>query len=147
MPFNDPFAGQGYPDPGVQPGSYIPYDQQAYPAHQPVYTRPQAPPLHAVPMPAAPIQQGAPATEEAVFEPVSSKRKREDKQENEGEQLDQAPKKKSRNEKGTETKKQKADDNEYRVYSVSSSTLKREIPLVLLVSIATWKVFAFLLRN
>lgn len=67
-------------------------------------------------MPAAPVQQGAPADEEAAFEPVFNKRKREDRQENESDQPDQAPKKKSRSEKGVETKKQKADDKEYRVY-------------------------------
>lgn len=106
---SNPFAQQLYPGYRDQQGYYYPPAQQAYPAHQPVYTLPYTPTFDA----ATPVQQDAPANKKAASNSVPRKRKG-DEQEHKDDQLNQPPEKKSRNEKGTERKKQKADDKKYR---------------------------------
>lgn len=113
---NDAFAQQAYLYPRVQQGYHNIPAQQSYPAHQPVHTWPQTPVLNAMPTPAGLAQQHTPANSEAAPKPVPRKRKGEDEKEHKDGQVDQPTKKKSRSEKGIETKKRKAEDEEYRRY-------------------------------
>ncbi|KAH0270607.1 hypothetical protein KCU91_g7942, partial [Aureobasidium melanogenum] len=93
-----------YPSPGnynqrslapLYPGprDYHSAAQEAYPAHQPVYTRPYIPTFDAIRTPAAAVQQDAPANTE-VLQTLYTESARE--------------------EMSIETKKQKADDKKYR---------------------------------
>ncbi|KAG9743062.1 hypothetical protein KCU73_g8506, partial [Aureobasidium melanogenum] len=107
---SNPFAQQLYLDPRDQQGYYYRPAQRAYPAHQPVFILPYTPTFDA----AAPFQQDAPANTKAASNSVPRKRKGRDEQEHKDDQLIQPPEKKSRNEKGIERKKQKADDKKYR---------------------------------
>ncbi|KAG9656126.1 hypothetical protein KCU64_g6084, partial [Aureobasidium melanogenum] len=100
------FSSEGhYPSPGnynqrsltpLYPGprDYHSAAQEAYPAHQPVYTRPYIPTFDAIRTPAAAVHQDAPANTEVLPDPVPRERKRGDEQEHKGDQLDQPPKKK-----------------------------------------------------
>ncbi|KAG9602593.1 hypothetical protein KCU77_g2333, partial [Aureobasidium melanogenum] len=94
-----------YPSPGnydqrslapLYPGprDYHSTAQEAYRAHQPVYSRPYIPTFDAIRTPAAAVQQDAPANTEVLPDPVPRERKRGDEQEDKGDQLDQPPKKK-----------------------------------------------------
>ncbi|KAG9567859.1 hypothetical protein KCU71_g4815, partial [Aureobasidium melanogenum] len=76
------------------PRDYHSTAQEAYRAHQPVYSRPYIPTFDAIRTPAAAVQQDAPANTEVLPDPVPRERKRGDEQEDKGDQLDQPPKKK-----------------------------------------------------
>ncbi|KAK6003606.1 hypothetical protein QM012_009377 [Aureobasidium pullulans] len=109
-----PYGQHTYPDPATHQSSYTPYAQHAYPALQPAQTWPQAATYNTAPLPVAPVQQATSSGIGAIQRASLSRRRRHQEEEGqEDEDDDQQNKKfyrKSKSEKGIETKKRKKQD-------------------------------------
>lgn len=116
MPSSNASTQQAYPYPRVQQGYHNVPAQQAYPAHQPVFTRPYTPNFGAIPLPTTTAQQGAFVSTETVRRASVNERlgyEEEDEGEGEEDNDDQQNKEvdqKSKSDKGIETKKRKKQD-------------------------------------